>query len=348
MADMQFVDGMLITWGSQLFYGRVKAKKGTVRDLVTFKLGRGERQERYTLPSAQEVRDRLRATFKKVPEVNIKITSSGKHMTQIKAHIDYIARTDEEDPTLHKTLEDQDGNLFHGRDDLFYLRDAWRDGRNIGIPSEIGSKRETFNIMFSMPPGTNREGVHNAVRDFAAAEFGGKHSYVFTSHDDTAHPHAHMIVKALGKYGARLNPRKADLQRWRRGFADKLREHGIEANATTKRSRGIIRHPLKKSVIEAEQAGKTLPNYQDRNANPDNPYAAKTASTHGKVLRTYRGIAEALKNSPDVADRRLAVDLVGFISSMPYELEHAAQQRANIKPQRIEPALQPGKDRGGK
>jgi hypothetical protein len=341
MADKRYVDGMLVTWGSDLFYGRVKAKKGGVKDMLPSQKGRGG-GARYSPATAQAVRDKLRATFKKVPEVNVKITGSGKHMKQIKNHFDYISRNGE------KSLEDQDGNLITGREELLDLRDAWRDGRHV-IPEEEGTKRESFNIVLSMPPGTDRLGVHKAVRDFARDEFGGKHDYVFVSHDDTDHPHAHLAVKALGNNGKRLNPRKADLQRWRRGFADRLREHGIEANATTKRTRGITRHQRKKSVIEAEKAGRPLPHYRDRNDNPDNPMAGKTAHTHSEVLRAYKGIAEALQQSPDGADRKLAVELVGFIQAMPYEMDQAtAHEKSKAKSPKVQtPVKQPGPERGG-
>lgn len=338
MSNKQYVDGMLVTWGSDLFYGRVKSKPGKVKDILKSKQGR---PSQYTPASASAVRDQLRATFKKVPEVNVKITGSGKHMKQIKAHFDYISRNGE------KSLEDQDGNALTGRDDLLDLRDSWRDGRAV-IPSEIGTKREAFNIMLSMPPGTNRMGVHNAVREFAREEFGGRFDYVFASHDDTDHPHAHLVVKAQGN-GIRLNPRKNDLQRWRRTFAEKLREHGIEANATTKRSRGVTRHQSKKAVIEAGRAGRSLPRYRDPNDNPSNPMAHKTAETHGKVLRQYRGIAEALQQSPDAEDRKLAVDVVRFVQNMPYELEQAKLRERN--PNRPVPRgpsksdKEPGKDR---
>jgi type IV secretory pathway VirD2 relaxase len=211
--------------------------------------------------------------------------------------------------------------------------------------------------MLSMPKDTDRLGVHNAVRDFAREEFGGKYAYVFASHDDTDHPHAHLIVKTQGRGGKRLNPRKADLQRWRRTFAEKLREHGIEANATTRRTRGITKYPRKRAAIEAEKDGRSLTYrggkspepYRDLNDAPSSPYAAKTAQTHGEVLRAYKGIAEALQHSPDASDRRLAVELVGFVQAMPYEREQAqAQAKTKVKtPKAQEQAKQPGKDRGG-
>ncbi|TAL64336.1 MAG: hypothetical protein EPN79_14420 [Burkholderiaceae bacterium] len=46
-------------------------------------------------------------------------------------------------------------------------------------------------------------------------------------------PPVHLVVKVTAMDGTRLNPRKADLHRWREGFAQALREHGVEAAATT-------------------------------------------------------------------------------------------------------------------
>ena len=42
------------------------------------------------------------------------------------------------------------------------------------------------------------------------------------------HPHVHLVVKAEHEYGGpRLNPRKADLQRWRERFAEYMTELGV-------------------------------------------------------------------------------------------------------------------------
>ena len=319
MATKQYIDGRLVTWGSELFYGKVKSRYNKPKNILsTNKTNKGNQRSEIT---AHDIRSNLRSTFKKVPEVNIKITGSGKHIKQIKNHLDYISRNGE------KPLEDQDGNLIIGKSDVRNLRDLWQDGRHV-IPLETGYKRETFNIVFSMPPGTDRLGVHNAVRDFAKEQFSSNHEYVFVSHDDTDHPHAHLVVKAVGFNGKRLNPRKSDLQKWRQRFAERLREHGIEANATSRRTRGIIKYPRKKSVIEAEKRGRPLKYYRDPNQNHDNPYSKKTLDTHKNILHIYKEIAQTLQNSPDKDDRKLAVELVKFVASTPYQLRDQSRQRA--------------------
>jgi hypothetical protein len=79
---------------------------------------------------------------------------------------------------------------------------------------------------------------------FAADEFEG-HRYVLVLHsfetdphkDPARYPHVHLCVKARGEDGVRLNPRKQDLQRWRERFAERLREHGIDAAASSRLER---------------------------------------------------------------------------------------------------------------
>ena len=68
------------------------------------------------------------------------------------------------------------------------------------------------------------------------------HRYVMVLHDHQAHPHVHLSVKAASKQGKRLNPRKADLQRWRETFAERLRERGIDAQALPQITRGASAH----------------------------------------------------------------------------------------------------------
>jgi len=51
----------------------------------------------------------------------------------------------------------------------------------------------------------------------------------------------HISVRAEGRDGKRLNPRKEALHRWRETFAEKLRDRGIEAEASSQATRGVSR-----------------------------------------------------------------------------------------------------------
>jgi len=108
------------------------------------------------------------------------------------------------------------------------------------VGSAIESVRhrcEVFNIMLSMPSGRDAQVVQKAVREFAKTEFSG-HRYVMVLREHQANLHVHLSVRAESMFGVRLNPRKADLHRWRKTFAEKLRGWGIDAESTRQATRG--------------------------------------------------------------------------------------------------------------
>jgi len=76
-------------------------------------------------------------------------------------------------------------------------------------------------------------------QEFRRDEFGAKHRYAMVLHTDEPHPHVHMVVRAMGFDGRRLNIRKDTLREWRREFARHLREQGVPANATERAVRGV-------------------------------------------------------------------------------------------------------------
>ena len=119
------------------------------------------------------------------------------------------------------------------------LKAEWRDG---GMPIAADSTmRDAFHLVLSMPTRTDSLSVQRAARDFAKQEFSG-FQYAMVLHTfetdpdphPSPHPHMHLTVKAAGLDEARLNPRKADLQRWWEGFVEALREHGIEATTSSR------------------------------------------------------------------------------------------------------------------
>ena len=226
------IDGVLKEWGDRLNYGKVQGGKGRNISGGTFTRSSPPKKSR-------DLKKIFSATIRRVPEVMVKISGGGKDMRSIKSHFDYISRNGALE------LEDDQGRIFHGKEDVRELRDDWKGS---GIPYEDGQRREAFNIILSMPPGTDRESVKNAARQFAGELF-SEHQYVFVAHEDEKHPHIHLCVKAVNHEGIRLNPRKADLQCWRETFAEKLGEYGIEANATPRHYRGIVkkaeRQPLR-------------------------------------------------------------------------------------------------------
>jgi hypothetical protein len=314
VSGTQYVDGMLVDWGEVLFKQKpVQAAKSTrgATGLALPKKNKpngGAGGKGASRVDASTIRSKIGSITKRTPEVMVKISGGGKGMKQIKDHLDYISRNGKLD------VEDQDGSTITGRDELLDLRDEWRNG-GFRIP-EDGTKREAFNIVFSMPEGTDPLAVKKAVRDFAAREF-SDHQYVMALHTfDTdpdskpsKHPHVHLCVKAMSLEGTRLNPRKADLHRWREGFAEALREHGVEAAATNRQQRLKQKdRGEKQAVRQMKQRGQKLDKVGT--SGQDAERLAKAKRTEVQVLKGYREIAKALASSENVEDRKLAVSLV--------------------------------------
>lgn len=287
------IDGILKDWGERI-YTKPVTSQGTKRTVMRSRTSPPSKP--LLLTGSARVRDKLMLTTRKAPEVMVKISGGGKCIAQVKAHLDYISRNGLVE------LENEDGEIILGREAVQDVRDEWKSGQ-YGLPDN-GSRRETFNIVLSMPPGTHRRAVNDAIRAFARAEFGDNHAYFFAIHDDEAHPHGHLCVKALGLDGSRLNPRKADLQRWRERFAEALREQGIEANATPRRARSHTRVTVKQATRHAAKRGKS--------AKATEREQRRRSGVSRAIRNGYGHIAKALAAGDD-KDKSLALKIVRFL-----------------------------------
>ncbi|WP_395009099.1 relaxase/mobilization nuclease domain-containing protein [Undibacterium sp.] len=179
-------------------------------------------------------------------EVMVKITGFGKGTGHVAAHIKYIARHGKVE------LETNTGQQINGGKELNAFFTEW----NASLSKERKNQRDTMHSIFSMPPGTPPETVKIAVKRLAANTF-SNHEYVYALHTDTLHPHVHLTVKLKGFDGKKLNPRKADLQEWRESFAENMRAQGIDAEATPRLVRGVVKKAEKAVVRHIEQGDKT-------------------------------------------------------------------------------------------
>src|SRR5580692_11319894 len=183
-------------------------------------------------------------TVRRTPEVMVKVLSrGGQDLGAVRRHLDYLRLRD--DGELE--LETDDGQRISGEGVSKELLNDWDlDLEEHRRRSDLDARRSrspklVHKLMFSMPAGTPPKKVLMAVKSFAREEFGLKHRYAMALHTDEPHPHVHMVVKALGYDGTRLNIRKATLREWRRQFAQYLREHGVAANATERVARGVTK-----------------------------------------------------------------------------------------------------------
>ena len=287
MSDPQSIDGVLVQWGERIFYPGNRMVKVPPQPKLPANLLRQR---------ANAIRARIEATVvRRAPQVMVKVTGGGRGMKAIAAHFKYISKNG------RLEIEDDRGEVLNGKDDLRALVDDWRLG---GTPIEdIGFRREAFNIMLSMPRGVDPLYVLKAAREFAQAEL-ADHKYVMVLHDHQANPHVHLSVRAESRHGKRLNPRKADLSRWRQTFAEKLRGWGIDAEASARVVRGQGRQGEALWRIKAsEQKRVRIPVRQRKPAGAPVPQLRSDA---------WERLAAALSRSGEQRDRTLAVAIGKF------------------------------------
>lgn len=293
---------------------------------------------------------RLLLTVKRAPEVMVKITGGGKSGGAIKAHLDYISRKGAVE------CENERGDQIIGKDQV---TDAYEEWMTAGFkpPRELPEgegRREVFNIILSMPAGSNRAAVKQSAREFAAEEFAG-YQYIFAAHEDEAHPHVHLAVKAVGLDGIRLNPRKDDLQRWRELFAEKLRGNGIEANATRRYVRGKVIKPEKQVIRQIKKAGRNSTRADERNklvldelagkTKHANPAADKIRRTRQSVVAAYKDVTLSLATSKNPLEVALGHQIAALVTSFePIKSQHElALDRAKAQGVSIAPRSAPGR-----
>ena len=164
--------------------------------------------------------------------------------------------------------------------------------------------------MLSMLHGTDPLAVQRAAREFAQIEL-TDHKYVMVLHDHQANPHVHISVRVESKHGKRLNPRKADLHRWRETFAEKLRGHGIEAEATRQATRGRSRNYDPLWRIKAREDGRLRFSRSGTKTSP------QSRATRADAVEAWMQIGRALAVSGDPVDRKLARSIASYVREMP-------------------------------
>jgi hypothetical protein len=222
-------------------------------DIVSHGRG-GPRESGGRLTQAQV--EQARRTVQRAPEAVVKVLPRDSNdLKSVGKHLDYIGRYGKLE------LESDDGERLNGRIAKSLL-DDWDldiDGvrRQAALAATNGRKppKVFHKLMFSMPPGTPPDKVLEAVRSFAREEFWGQHRYAFVLHTDEAHPHVHLVLKAVSEQGVRLNIKKAMLRHWRSEFARNLRLLGVEANATERAVRGETRKGKKDDIYRAGLRG---------------------------------------------------------------------------------------------
>jgi hypothetical protein len=263
-------------------------------------------------------------TVRRTPEVMVKVLSrGGQDMKSVGKHFAYLSRKGDLE------IETDDGRHIEGRGAEADLLEDWdldiqeqRPTSSLGTGISRTVPKLVHKVLFSMPPGTPPKKVLEAVKVFAREEFGAKHRYAMVLHTDEPHPHVHMVVKAVSEDGARLNIRKSTLRDWRRQFARRLREEGIEANATERAVRFSTTAPISDGLYRVLMRSAALSPSLDRrpgamSSHP--PAAANSKSTPQhrtleSVVLGWRAAGRALSIAGDTEIQR---DIDRFLANVP-------------------------------
>jgi hypothetical protein len=281
-------------------------------------------------------------TVRRVPEALVKVSGGGTSAKGVIAHLNYLNRRRDFE------IATNDGKRVQGRASVKNLVEDW-DLDLDAAESQSGYRcmpgrkptKLVHNIVLSMPAGTSPTGLLAASQAFAREQFALKHRYAMVLHTDQPHPHVHLVVKAMGEQGQRLNIHKATLREWRHEFAQHLRAHGIEANATDRAIRGVT-NPRKLDGIYRANEDERSTHVQKRRESVAaelftggirvEPGKVHLLKTRQSVEQGWRAVSDALSNEgrPDIA---AAVDRFLHLMPSPHtERELIASELLGRKP----------------
>lgn len=269
---------------------------------------------------SNKIRNKIDRIAKRSPEVMIKMSGTTKNASHMDAHLSYISRHGDVE------LEDEEGNIIKGKDNVRELSKYWKFTTELGNPKK--NTRWTTNLVLSMPAGTDKRKVKAAASAFAKKQFSKNWQYVMALHEDTKKPHVHLTIKNLGYDMRKLHVKKGEPQRWRELFAKELRERGVPAEATSRTVRGVIKKSTNQSVVHlrSRKASETdkaklaeiLNEIRtEQGAIEPKPWEIKIKSRQNEIRRSWLDMAKNLKSSNQSEDVHLSNNIVKFVNDMP-------------------------------
>jgi hypothetical protein len=177
------------------------------------------------------------------------------------------------------------GLVLRAQDERLSLAQGWR--------RFMASRqtRDTMHLIVSSRPGTDRAAFVAATRSWLKDTF-GRHEYLFTVHDNTAHTHVHalIVMRTRDRY-ERLKTSPAVLQAWRERFAERAREQGIAMFAERRLAQGQARPTSWGRGERAERS--PAPHVPERETE-----AGLMAAAQAEWVRTLRTIEMAHAREP--------------------------------------------------
>lgn len=263
----------------------------------------------------------MERTARRVPEVMVRITGRQHGGGHVLANFSYISRLghgSDKELGLHTSDEE----IIRDGREMQKLAQEWQEWEMGDAARRKGAT--SLSMILSMPSGINPAKVEAAALDFARAEFANR-SWVASLHVDRDHPHVHLTIARRDHDGRRFHPDRDDLFRYRQRFAEKLREHGIEANATPAKARGIDPTHEHIAARKARENGGMPRLDKSRNeraqryqaAGDRDPVVAFLSEQRATVRAAYERSVAELSASPSMVDQMVAKSLQRFVDGLP-------------------------------
>lgn len=239
----------------------------------------------------------------------------------LRANLDYISRKGE------LVLEGRDGEKVVGRHEAFERADDWRRDRH-GVQERLCL---AYAWIASAPPGTPYEPVFAAASAFCRDTLGGRTDFLLARHDDEPHPHCHVTIRAQTDDGLQWKPSTRDLMEMRAAFAARLRERGVEIDASPRWARGVATRTASRPVrwlqhdYMAGHAPEPLFVQRDvdeafalarEGKSDERPWEERIKATRRQVTAGYLQIADRLEALGGAEDVRLAREARRFVQDM--------------------------------
>ena len=153
------------------------------------------------------------------------------------------------------------GELSHGMDGLRDVQDEWaKDWARM----DARVTNYSYHVILSYPKDTDREAAKQAARSFGArltnGDYGDRYKYVMAHHDDTGHPHTHLVISRAGASGKTLQISRYGIttQDLRELQVETARDVGIVLTATSRFSRNLRPEHENSARVHALRDGRTL------------------------------------------------------------------------------------------
>jgi hypothetical protein len=263
----------------------------------------------------------MERTARRVPEVMVRITGRQHGRGHVLANFSYISRLGH-GAEQELELQTSEGDVIRSGKEMQTLARDWHEWEMDGDARRKGAT--SMSMILSMPAGTDPEKLKEAALDFAKVEMANR-SWVASLHVDRDHPHVHLTFARRDHDGRRFHPNRDDLFRYRQRFAEKLRDRGIEANATPAVARSIDPKHEPIAAMKVREKGQLSTVDRNRSARiaklrdlaTADPVAAVLSKQQALVRAAYERSIKELSLSPSLADQLIVKSLERFITSLP-------------------------------